>query len=54
MTLEARIPSKARTGIAAVTCAAVLVPLLAPTCASATSFTQTNLASDESGFGSVS
>jgi uncharacterized protein (TIGR03118 family) len=49
MTLEARIPSKARTGIAAVTCAAVLVPLLAPTCASATSFTQTNLASDVPG-----
>jgi hypothetical protein len=38
--------SKARIGIAALTCAAVLVPLLAPTCASATSFTQTNLASD--------
>jgi uncharacterized protein (TIGR03118 family) len=46
MTLEARIPSKARTGIAALTCAAVVVPLLAPTCALATSFTQFNLTSD--------
>jgi hypothetical protein len=46
MTLQSLIPLKARTGIPALTFAAVVVSLLAPGCAFATSFEQTNLVSD--------
>src|SRR6476659_7140142 len=45
MTLETLIPLKARAGIAALTFAAAMVSLLAPS-AFATSFEQTNLVSD--------
>jgi hypothetical protein len=46
MTLQSLIPLKARTGIAALSFVAMMVPLLGPGYASADSFVQTNLVSD--------